>query len=381
MGQKRVLTFSSDGRWRKQICGKVYYFGRGKSKSDTKSYREAERAYLRLMEEREAKQPVEIPTRDLSLSDAVEKYLQHLEERHSRGEVSAPYAGRAISNGNLFVEALGPDTQLGSLSELELEQYRNAVLRLPPSEHTGQAISPSTAKTRLDFVKAFYRWAYRMHLIEQMPRNLDDFTRIEIETPRVKVFSMDEIQRLWTAAPDRTRAFIALGLNCGYGQKDVSDLRVGEIDLREGVIERQRSKTRVPSRHKLWPVTMELLAPQLSSEATSTDRVFVGEHGRPLVHEALVEGALKRSDAVKSAFWRIQQKTGINGGRGFYTLRKTAASELEAIDPLVTSMFLAHSPREMKRHYAMRNWAALDEATDRLGERMALVRTPADAPE
>ena len=64
---------------------------------------------------------------------------------------------------------------------------------------------------------------------------------------------------------------------------------------------------------------------------------------------------------------RLQQATDINAGRSFYTLRKTAASEIEKIDPFVTSMFLAHSPREMKRHCAMKNWAALDSAIDRLG--------------
>ena len=52
----------------------------------------------------------------------------------------------------------------------------------------------------------------------------------------------------------------------------------------------------------------------------------------------------------------------INGTRGFYCLRKTAATESEKIKPLVTEMFLGHTERGMKRHYAERHFALLDEA-------------------
>lgn len=46
--------------------------------------------------------------------------------------------------------------------------------------------------------------------------------------------------------------------------------------------------------------------------------------------------------------------------RGFYALRKTAASEIERIDPMVTEMYLGHSERGLKKHYAERDWARLD---------------------
>src|ERR1035437_447238 len=86
---------------------------------------------------------------------------------------------------------------------------------------------------------------------------------------------------------------------------------------------------------------------------------------QPLVHDGVVDGVRKKTDAVKCLFWRVQQKTGINGGRGFYCLRKTAVTEIEKINPLVTEMFLGHAERGMKRHYAERSFGMLDEA---LGE-------------
>lgn len=75
---------------------------------------------------------------------------------------------------------------------------------------------------------------------------------------------------------------------------------------------------------------------------------------------------------MRSAFARLQNQTRINGNRGFYTLRKTAASEIERINPLVTGMFLAHSPREMKKHYAIPHWDALQEAIEEMGRRFGV---------
>jgi hypothetical protein len=57
-------------------------------------------------------------------------------------------------------------------------------------------------------------------------------------------------------------------------------------------------------------------------------------------------------------------------------LRKTSSSEIERIDPLVTAMFLGHSPREMKRFYALRNWDALHRATDQLDGLLRLTAPP-----
>ena len=68
MSKKRVLSWAPNwskkkngGRWRKQIDGKVHYFGDGKSEKDLKSYRAAEQKYFQFMTEREATKPIDIP--------------------------------------------------------------------------------------------------------------------------------------------------------------------------------------------------------------------------------------------------------------------------------------------------------------------------------
>ena len=366
MAAKRILTYSSDGRWRKQIDGKVYYFGRGKSKADTRAYKQAEQRYIEFMQHREAEQPVEVAVDSLSLGDAAEKFLQHQHARMEVDEITPTSFDRFRRSLQQFVTATGEDRLLSSVAELDLSDYRMDLLRLPVSERTGKQISPRTAKVRLEHVRAFFAWSYRHSLLDRLPRNIEGFTKVRVPPPEVRVFTSDELRRLWDAAPSRTRLFVALALNCGYGQKDISDLRRCEIDLDVGVIDRRRSKTGIYTRHALWPVTCDLLGSHWNRNAKPDERCLTSASGEPLVYERIVKGKLKRTDAVRNAFWRIQGLTDIRGGRGFYCLRKTAATEVEKIDPWVTEMFLGHSERGMRRHYAERDWDRLDNAIQQL---------------
>jgi hypothetical protein len=108
---------------------------------------------------------------------------------------------------------------------------------------------------------------------------------------------------------------------------------------------------------------------------TECDRVFVNCYGRPLLSETMVDGKLKRSDATKNLFWRLLREKGLGGNhRGFSTLRNTAATEIEKIDPAVTEMFLSHSEKGMKKHYAERDWKRLHAAQEKLEKVLGLTK-------
>ncbi len=366
MGRKRLLTYSSDGRWRKQIDGRMYYFGRGQSVNDTRSYREAERSYLEFAQRYERTRTTTRPISQATVEDAVEKYMQGLEARYAADDLSATHVRKIQDALSVFCAAVGAKERFCGLTELQLEDYKQAMLRLPKSKHTGRPISPSTAKGRLDAVKSLYRWAYKMHIIEAEPRNMLDYARVTLPPPKVAVFTVEEIRRLWAGADLRMKAWMSLALNTGAGQVDISELRVRDVSLESRVLDRPRIKTGVRGRHRLWPLTVELLGAHRRPDVRPDDRWFHNCDGLPLTWTKMVEGKYIHSDAIKNAFWRLMRDAKIPAGRGFYSLRKTAASEIERIDPLVTSMFLSHSVRDMKSHYALRNWDALDRATDLL---------------
>ena len=370
---KRVLTKSSDGRWRKQIDGKMRYFGRVNPKSVNRSYRDAELRYLNFLADREVKFPVEIKISKLTVEDFGEKYLQSCYTRYERGDISATWFEKIRISVCHFVDYLQTGLPLSKLNEMCLDDYRNHTLSLPVSAATNKSISPWTAKSRLDIVKLMIKWGYQMALLETLPRNLDGYSRVTIPEPTVNRFSREEIHTLYSAASERTKMYILLGLNCGFGQSDISDLRVGEVSIEAARVIRKRTKTGVHCQLKLWPLTVEMLKVHGHLDGKANDRVFLSKSGLPLVYEHFVDDKFKRTDAIRSAFFRLMKKTKIPSGRGFYSLRKTAASEIEIIDSSVTSMFLAHSEKGlMKRFYAQRDWERLHIAQDRMLKRFTL---------
>ncbi len=385
----KILTFKPNwskknykahsGRWTKQINGKVKSFGTGKSKSDTKSYLVAEKAYLEFLHKQESQKPVEVAINEATLADVVEAYLQNLFARYERQDVSAQHFAWMRRHLIYFIKYFGKDTLIDDLTELDLEQYKNF--------HAGRKdIAKITARDFLSTVKIFFRWGWKMSLIDHLPRNIDDLTKItsgraKLVKPQPKIFTMDELKTLWNTSGKTVKTWTILALNCSFTQKDISDLRASELDLEHGYIRRERSKSKVYAEYKLWNLSLEVIEQNRHQYTTTTDgteRVFLTEQRstdtfcfEPLIRSKIkADGSLNRTDVIKCAFFRLQKKTGINAGRSFRSLRKTGASIIEQIDPMCTEMYLSHSERGMKQFYAQRDWSRLAEALQEMEKRL-----------
>lgn len=289
--------------------------------------------------------------------------------------------GRCVIN----MDSVTSRPQEGNFDERTLHYKRPIVAditNLPISSQTNRPISTETAKGMLAAVKTMYRWAYKMRLIDSLPRNIDDITKTpngSSNQPKIKIFTLDELNTLLKNAVPHTKNFIVLALNCSMGQRDISNLRVNEIDWKNGYIERDRSKTGVRAKYKLWGITLKLLKEHRQEGSECDGRVFLTQKKKetdipqPLLRENIKEnGKLTKSDAIKNAFWRLLRKTDINGGRSFYSLRKTGATLIEEIDPLATEMYLSHSERGMKRNYAKRDWGRLARALKKMEKKLKL---------
>lgn len=369
---KKLLTYSSDGRWRKQVEGTVFYFGRGKSKTDSRSYIAAEKKYFEFLAEREKTKGVVKRVSSLSMREFGEKFLQYNFSRYKRNEISASRFEKLRITVDGFVNYLGPKHALANLCEMDLEDYKTHVLSLPVSPCTKKPISIWTAKTRLDILKLLIKWGYKVALIDQLPRNLDGYSRVKLPAPIIKTFTNGEIKMLYKNANDRMKTWICLALNCAMGQSDIANLRVSEVNLSEGRIIRDRTKTGVHTQFALWDTTIEMLKKMGNLDGKPEDRVFLSQNGLPLVYEKYVGTKLTKTDAVRLAFCRLTTTTGLPNGRGFYTLRKSAATATEKINPAVTEMFLGHAERGLKRYYAHRDWDRLDSAVLELESRFDL---------
>lgn len=306
---------------------------------------------------------------DGSLQTAVEQYLA---ERQAQAEIGKSSVARFEAvQGSIRAFADFFDTaSLDDLSKSEtLKSFHEHLI-----QQIDNGLSSYTARDRMGAVNQFCRWCYERDLIEKLPRILRIRTQslsIEVQPGSIETFSDDDVATLLAAASDRTRLYLLLMLNCGMTQKDVADMQQSEVDWRNGIVTRKRSKTSlqksVPTvAYKLWPETFQLLK---SNRSKDKSLVLTNENGGPLKIQELVNGKVRKVDNVKSAFNRLRSKTGIRGP--LKALRKTAATKLGSHTEYgkYAQYFLGHAPATVAdTHYVKPDQEQFDAALDWLGQ-------------
>jgi len=162
------------------------------------------------------------------------------------------------------------------------------------------------------------------------------------------------------------KAMIWLGLNCGFGCTDCSELQWKHIDLDAGRVNYPRSKTGVARNLPLWKETIEALTaiPKLDQYVFRTRR---GNKLVRVVEKPSKNGATKliSYDNVSKEFAKLLKKSGIKTekGVGFYTLRRTAATlAAQSGDPFAVQRLLGHADLKMATTYVQ----DVSEQTDRV---------------
>ena len=271
MARNRELSWhKARDCWRKKYNGKTYYLskaGECKGESDKRGYDKALLYWLTLKAKIDKETPPyvspakllemapahsaalstydhlsdEMPTatlapQDLTLAEVIQTYLRIKRRRVEKGERSAGCWREARDKlaDFLTVATKYNKEKMSDIDVRFLRLYRDATIELPPvrlSDGTsGHNISPFTAKKRLAAVRMFMEWSYREGFIDHLPRNIDRrYVEMRLPDPSPKSFTVDEVQELFKYASQRTRLYIALSLNCGYGQTDIATLGHAEI--------------------------------------------------------------------------------------------------------------------------------------------------------
>ncbi|MCA8993694.1 MAG: tyrosine-type recombinase/integrase [Planctomycetaceae bacterium] len=292
---------------------------------------------------------------DASLNTHVEEYVRQKEQKVEVGELSAGRAYAIRLHLMYFRDWLGKDTGVAEIDGSTLLKYQTHLL----ANLKAKGWSRTTAQHYLKSVKAFVRWLWQTEEIPSLPRVLDGKTgplNITPNPPAIIVYTTDEITQLLKAATDRTKLYILLMLNCGMTQKDISDLKVADVNWEQGRIIRKRSKTShfetVPKvSYVLWTETFRLLQQERSS--VSTERVLTNANGSPICTEQIGEdGKFKKTDNVKNAFERLRKKVGVK--KPLKSFKKTSASLLKDEERFqsLEDLFLGHAPKKMSdKHY------------------------------
>lgn len=262
--------------------------------------------------------------------------------------------------------------------------------------------SPTTVKNYLKTFKALCEWSYDEELIESLPRKIKSFASVKLPSPKPQSFNPDEVKAMYNGANDRMKLFILLGINTGYTQVDIATLDHSMIDWKTGIVTRPRHKTGQEQQAKLWPLTLRLLRDHATDSKQGP--VLLAESGQPLLSDKIkTDGNGTRTDSIRLAYGRLQDALnmqalrntrpelfarvrgtdkskqrkaeihkaliGLRDNRGFKVLRKTGADEIAKQfqdKPWLTDLYLAHSVKAMKKHYAKQHFDELFKATDYL---------------
>ena len=249
-----------------------------------------------------------------------------------------------------FVAWIGKHTPATVLTEPKWQEWYHAILAM--------SYSPSYKKRIWQVSKRLIEYLVQMRAIES-PRNLNskDF-RFKVPSKEVNTLNVKEIKRfLDIATIGQSKLHVLLMLNCGMTQKDISDLQQDEVDWRNGIIQRKRSKTdeheNVPKvRYKLWPETFA----RLKQHRSKGDTVLLTKSGKTWIQgDNLKENdKLNRSDNVATNI-KAAQKNLPKNERVSLKMLRSASHTLLANHPQhhrFAVYFLGHAPRTVaEKHY------------------------------
>ncbi len=286
---------------------------------------------------------------------------------HVKSEASLRRAGNVSRDVSAFLDTL-PDN-------CEIDQAFSGPILADYMDHVKSSkMSKSSQRDRIATVSQFAVWAFERDYIESIPRLIAAKKyRIEVGTSEVEVLKDDDIKQMLEGAKDRERLYILLGLNCGFTQQDIADLKQDEFDAEAGTITRKRSKTKgheaVPEVTRLlWPETKKLLRENVSDDS---ELLIVNTSGKPLVEVREVDGKVRRTDAVAKAMARLRKRIEREAPISFKMLRSTAASKLGEHEAYraYAQYFLGHAASNVAdKHYVKPSQDQFDKAMRWLGK-------------
>lgn len=398
------------GRWFKKIDGDCVYFGSSPNKSDAPAYRKAVSEYRKFQRQREQEeekldriknyeeifkqtgrdpkyaawglaaednrverekhrqQSIIAEARRLlgedvdgkqrpALSKLIDDYVKEQERRHviSQSNPDALPAKHRLGHAALRAirgqmnafklwceqtrSTLGSDSHA---TEAMLRSYRTHL----DSELTSGRIKPATVSNRVRVLRRFVRWLWKHHHIEEIPRGLDEICLLYSQEKKAKIISDSDLEKLWKHSDNKMRAMIALAINCGFYWSEIAQLQGSH--LRSGYIARRRPKTGVPSKHKLWTITENLIETTRTNHGAD-ELLYLTREKKPLVHD---NGT--RTDSLHRPWTAVCEEANVKATPS--QLRDTAATFIEGVgmkhgNPELVSQFLAHADSRTARWY------------------------------
>jgi len=347
---KFPLTLHKTGQFCKKIKGKLYYFGNDKKKALARYIEQA--PYLHTGKAEKARLDVQTMT----LKTLCNLYLDYQNSRVQTKEITARHYVDEVGSLKMLARFFGPNRDVAEITALDLQNYKRRLTK---------AYAQNRTNLNLAIMKAIFHWAQKNDVLKMIP-NIAAVSKVKIVRKEKTVFTADQVEVLLRMASLQIKTMIWLGLNCGFGSTDCSELLWNHVNLEEGRVRFPRIKTGIDRNLPLWPETIQALKklPQIN------ERVFNTKTGQPWVRiseKVGKNGEVKyvSNNALVHEFSRLIKKAGIKTekGVGFYTLRRTAATlAVKSGDPFAVQKLLGQADLKMASVHVQ----DVSEQTDRV---------------
>jgi integrase len=296
-----------------------------------------------------------------TIGDASKKYIEGKQDESRTGIRSADGADNIRRWLGKFVSFAGELMAIDQIAFDLWERWQRACKAKSLKDQTEEAAKEYQVS------KTFVRWLWKQDLLPSLPKNLDDIMSFPRFTKEIQTYSNADIKKTVKLATGQLKLHLLLMLNCGMTQKDISDLRKDQIDLKSGKITRKRSKTKLNEStplvtYQLWPSTLSELKTHLSSHPVLALTTKSGQAW--CRKETLASGKIKKADNVATLWKNLKAAN----PKATYldtlkALKKSSASLLrnEARFAEFHQLFLGHSEKTI----AGRNYAKLNQDTFR----------------
>jgi integrase len=353
------LTAHPSGRWCKKHRGKAYYFGKLDDWEAALERYKNEWPYIL-----KGRTPPSADDGDgCTIKHLANKFLTSKKNKMEAGELSPRSFQDYYTTCEMLIDALGKDRHVDDLRPDDFERLRKQLAK---------RLGPVTLRNEINRCRVVFKFAHDQRLTKESIHYGQSFNRPSAKDLRrarneagPRLFEADEIRRILDAADPVMKSMVLLGVNCGFGNSDLSSLPQSAVGLDAGWIDFPRPKTEIPRRVPLWPETVKALREAIAlrpepADSADADLCFLTVRGLRLVRTTPGKknpGRFTVINWLAPKFGGLLKKLGINGRRGlnFYALRHTFETIAgESRDQVAVNAIMGHVDSSMAATYRER---------------------------
>lgn len=311
----------ASGYWAKKIRGRHHYFGKWEDPNGALRLYEEEREDLHA-----GRAPRRAACGEATLGQLCNYFLHTKQRLVDSGELTQQHLKDLRSSCHRVVDFFGVRRLVDDLS---IEDF--AALRA----HLAKDWAPTTLRNEIARIRHLFRFAFRSDYTDAELKGLYALSSPSNRTLRVhrasrprRLFSAAEVRSLIDAANNpQMRAFIYLGINCGFSNRDCAMIPRAAFDLDARWVRFPRTKTAIERRCPLWEETVEAVREALADRAeipakseALEELAFLTSRGNPWGQDA-------SGSPVSQLFSKVATRAGCRRkGVGYYALRHTFAT-------------------------------------------------------